>query len=49
MTLKSGAKFEEKPIFCLKMTRIWRILIRELKSLKNLQFDWSLLQKIYNV
>ena len=31
------------------MTRIWWILIRALKSLKNLHFDWSLLCKVYNV
>ena len=32
-----------------KMTRIWWILIRALKSLKNLHFFWSLLCKVYNV
>ena len=32
-----------------KMTRIWWILIWELKSLKNLHFDWSLLRKAYKV
>ena len=32
-----------------KMTRIWWILIRGLKSLKNLNFDWSLSCKVYNV
>ena len=31
------------------MTRIWWILIRALKSLKNLHFDWFLLCKVYNV
>ena len=31
------------------MTRIWWILIRALKRLKNLHFDWSLLCKVYNV
>ena len=35
--------------FVSKMTRIWWILIRALKSLKNLHFDWSLLCKVYNV
>ena len=35
--------------FVSKMTRIWRILIRAIKSLKNLHFNWSLLCKIYNV
>ena len=35
--------------FVSKMTRIWLILIRTLKSLKNLHFDWSLLCKVYNV
>ena len=33
----------------LKMTRIWWILIRALKSLKKLHFDWSLSCKVYNV
>ena len=46
---KSGAKSEEKLIFVSKMTRIWWILIRALKSLKHLHFDWSLLCKVYNV
>ena len=32
-----------------KMTWIWWILIRAIKSLKDLYFDWSLLWKIYNV
>ena len=36
-------------VFVSKMTRIWWILIRALKSLKNLHFDWSLLCKVYNV
>ena len=49
MILKTDAKFEEKPIFCCKMTRIWWILIRALKSLKNLHFDWSLSCKLYNI
>ena len=31
-----------------KMIRIWWILIRALKSLKNFYFDWSLLWKVYN-
>ena len=31
-----------------KMTRICSILIRALKSLKNLHFDWSLSRTIYN-
>ena len=35
--------------FVSKMTRIWWILIRALKSLKNFRFDWSLLCKVYNV
>ena len=35
--------------FVSKMTRIWWILIRALKSLKKLHFDWSLLCKVYNV
>ena len=39
----------KKNWFVSKMTRIWWILIRALKSLKNLHFDWSLLCKVYNV
>ena len=35
--------------FVSKMTRIWWILIRALKILKHLHFDWSLLCKVYNV
>ena len=35
--------------FVSKMTRTWWILIRALKRLKNLHFDWSLLCKVYNV
>ena len=49
MRLKSDVKFEENQFFVLKMTKIWGILIRKLKSLKSLHFDWSLLCKIYNV
>ena len=32
-----------------KMTRIWWTLIQALNSLKNLQFDWLLSCKVYNV
>ena len=32
-----------------KMIRIWWILTRALKSLKNLHFDWFLLCKVFNV
>ena len=32
-----------------KMTRIWWILTRALKSLKNLHFHWFLLCKVFNV
>ena len=32
-----------------KIIRIWWILIRALKSLKSLHFDWSFLCKVYNV
>ena len=35
--------------FVSKMTRIWWILIRALKSLTNFHFDWSFLCKVYNV
>ena len=31
------------------MTRIWWILIRALKSLKNLHLDWLLWCKVYNI
>ena len=34
--------------FVSKMTRTWGILIRALKSLKDLHFDWSLLCKVSN-
>ena len=49
MTLRSDAKFEEKPICCLKMTRILWILIRAFKSPQNFHFDWSLSCKAYNI
>ena len=32
-----------------KMTRIWRILIQALKSLRNLHFHWTLSCKVINV
>ena len=32
-----------------KLTRVWWILTRALKSLKNLHFDWLLLCKVFNV
>ena len=35
--------------FVSKMTRTWWILIRALKRLKYLHFDWPLLCKVYNV
>ena len=35
--------------FVSKMTSIWWILIRALKSLKNLHFDWSILCKVCSV
>ena len=35
--------------FVSKMTRIWWILIRALKILKRLLFDWSLSCEMYNV
>ena len=35
--------------FVSKMTRIWWILIRAFRSLKNLHFDWSFLCKVYNI
>ena len=35
--------------FVSKMTRIWWILIRALKSLKHLHFDWAFLFKLYSI
>ena len=35
--------------FASKITRIWWIFVRTLKSLKILHFDWSLSRKAYNV
>ena len=32
-----------------KMTKMWWILIRALKGLKNFHFDWFLLCKVYNI
>ena len=49
MILKSGAKFEEKPICCFKIDKDFVNLIQALKSLKKLHFDWSLLCKVYNI
>ena len=39
----------EKRFVDSKMTRIWWILIRVLKILKNVHFNWSLSWKVYNV
>ena len=39
----------KKNWFVSIMTRIWWILIRALKSLKNLHFHWSLSCKVYNI
>ena len=41
--------WKKKWLFVSKMPRIWWILIRVLKSLKKLHFDWSILWKVYNV
>ena len=49
MTLKSDAKYEEKPIAISKLTRNSGILIEALKSLKDLHFDWSILCELYNI
>ena len=43
MMLKSDADLKKK------MTRIWWILIRAVKSLKNFHFNWFLPCKVYNV
>ena len=47
--LKSGANFEEKPMFCSKTDKTFEIPIQALKTLKYLHFDCSLLLKVYNV
>ena len=49
MTLNIDAKFEEKLIFCFKMTRIWWNLTWALASLQNLHFHLLLLCKVFNV
>ena len=47
---KSGAKFEEKLIFCFRNDKnLVNFVIWALKSLKNLHFDWSLSCKVCNV
>ena len=40
---------KKKRFFISKITKIWWILIRALRSLKNLPFDWSVLCKVYDV
>ena len=40
---------KKKRFFVSKITKIWWILIRALRSLKNLPFDWSFLCQVYNV
>ena len=47
MTLKSDAKFEEKPICCLKNDKTLINSDRALKSLKNVPFYCSLSCKVY--
>ena len=49
MIPKSGAKFEEKLIFYFKNDKNLVNFDLSTKSLKNLHFDWSLLNKVYNV
>ena len=49
MIPKSGAKFEEKLIFYFKNDKNLVNFDLTTKSLKNLHFDWSLLNKVYNV
>ena len=41
--------WRKNDFFFQKMTGIWWILIRALRSLKNLHFYWSFLCKVYNV
>ena len=40
---------KKNQFFVSKMTRIWWIFVRALKSVKNFHFDWSLSCKVYNV
>ena len=53
MTLKSGAKFEEKPFFFKNDKNLVNFDPSTKKlmisALINLHFDWSLLCKVYNV
>ena len=46
--VEQNLKKEFEEFFVSKMSRIWRILIQALKSLKNLHLDWSFLCKAYN-
>ena len=50
LTMKNDVKFEEE-LTCRFRTdnTIWRILTQVLKCLKNVHFNWLLLNKIYNV
>ena len=51
MTIKNDAKFEEELTCHSKIQKwgIWQILIRALKSLKKLNCDGLLLNKVYNI
>ena len=49
MILKSGAKFEEKLIFCFKNAKNLLKFGTSTKKSKKLHFDWSLLCEVYNV
>ena len=48
-TMRVVQNLKRNLFFVSKMTRIWWILIWELKSLRTWHFDWSLLCKVYNV
>ena len=48
-TMRVVQNLKRNLFFVSKMTRIWWIFIRALKSLKKIYFDWSLLCKVYNV
>ena len=49
LTLKGMQNLKKNQFLVSKMTRIWWILIRALKSLKKLHFKWSLSCKVYKV
>ena len=48
MTVKNGARFEEKLICCFKNVKNLVTSTQALKSLQNLHFDWIFLCIAYN-